>query len=123
MKPQDILADIVHISRPKVLILLMRILDASHIIEQCIKPDIDNVGFINRQWYTPGKAFSGYAQVSQRFLQSVDDFIPAKIWLDKFWMRPDMCYERLLILAHPKEVALLLNLLHRSHVDRAVIVR
>ena len=118
METDDILADQMQIRRPQFLVLLRvlairLITDPGDIVGQRVQPYIDYMSVVEIYGNAPFKGSPGYAQILQtRQQEIIHHFILAGHRLDKFGVRIDMRNQLVRILAHLKEVRLLLGGFH-----------
>ena len=97
----------------KVPVLILTVAKSCHIVEQGIKPNINNVFRIWWDWYSPCKGCTRYGQIFQTWLNEVfQHFIESTIRCDKVWLRFEKFYQAVLVLAETEEVRLFRYPLH-----------
>ena len=125
VEPDDIFSDQMKIRRPLLMIetaaVPIRVIaDAGDVVAERVKPDIHDMPRIEIHGDAPLEARSRHAQILQAGKQKiVHHLIPAGNRLDEFRVGVDIIDELRRILAHPKEIGLLLLGMHLPAANRA----
>jgi hypothetical protein len=93
--------------------------DRGDVVEQRVEPDVDHVAVIPRNLDAPVEARPRDGEVVEALLHERDDLVAHALGLDEVGLGLVQVEQFLLEIAHPKEVVLLLEDLHRAAVDLA----
>ena len=116
METHNFLADQMHVSRP-VFIEFFRITavtDTGKVVEQRVKPDIDNVFVVKRHRDAPVEGGAGDAQIFQPLFDEVDHLVAACHRLNEVGMSFDIFQQTVLIFGKLKEIAFFFHTLYRT---------
>ena len=116
METHNFLADQMHVSRP-VFIEFFRITaitDTGKVVEQRVKPDIDNVFVVKRHRDAPVEGGAGDAQIFQSLFDEVDHLVAACHRLNEVGMSFDIFQQTVLIFGKLKEIAFFFHTLYRT---------
>ena len=123
VEAQNILADDMHVRGPVLAEMLALLLvsligivsERRNIVGQRVQPDVNDVTGVEIHGNSPREGGAGNAQILKACLEEVvDHLLFAELGLDKFGMLLDVLHQAIRILAHLKEVCLLLCLRQRT---------